>query len=277
MDIVKFCKKEHNIQLGCHTIQLGSFDYYRNLDPEFSIADAEEGSITYLCINNDDLVINSRQLNAIMGGGAKLTDKDSPNPHSSIGQVRIKMDGSELVGQPDGTVKIKPGKIETEVSYPNSYIFCCSILEEGVKPDPKLVSNDYNSFYKISSSKTQEFANTICGLIAQNILIRDIKLDDERIKESHLFTLGQAPNVKCMHGPVDYINDKTVHLSDAADFDDNNWVKIFYQSMFKKDIKYIDDKEYRFVFFIEHPIHKFLPVTNIPKILDLNPIANMLG
>lgn len=243
MDIVKFCKEEHNIKLGCHTLQLGTFDYYRNLDPEFSIADAKEGSINYLCINNDHLVINSKQFNAITGGGIKLTDQDSPNPLESVDSVRIKMVGGEFVGQQDGTVKIKPGKVEAEVFYPNSYIFCCSLLEKGIEPDAKSVSDDYNSYYRISSSNLQEFANTTSRLIAQNLLIGDLKLENKRVLNSHVLTLGQAPNVRCIHGPVEYI----------------------------------DDKEYRFVFLIEHPVLRFLPVVSKPKILEVNPIATMLG
>lgn len=277
MDIVKFCKEEHNIKLGCHTLQLGTFDHYRNLDPEFSIADAEEGSISYLCSNNDDLVINSRQFNAITGGGVKITDKDSPNPPEALDAVRIRMDGGEYVGQPDGTVKIKPGKIEAEVFYPNSYIFCCSILEKGIEPNPKSVSAEYDSYYKISSSKLQEFVNTTCRLIAQNLLIGDLKFENEKILKSHILTLGQPPNVRCIHGPVEYTDEKTVNLSSPEDFDTNNWMKIFFQSMFKKGSKYKDDGEYRFVFLIEHPVHRFLPVVSNPKIIEVNPIASMLG
>ena len=277
MDIIKYCKEEHNIQLGCHTLQLGTFDYYRNLDPEFSIADAEEGSIKYFCNSDNDLVINSRQFNAITGGGAKITDKDSPNPPSSVDAVKIKMQGGEYVGQPDGTVKIKPGEVETEVFYPNSYVFCCSILDAGVEPDPKSVSDEYNSFYKIKSSKINEFANSICQLIAQNILIGDLKLESEKILDSHILSFGQTPIVKCIHGPVKYTDDKTVILSSPEDFDEHNWMKIFFQSMLKKDSKYFNDKEYRFVFIIEHPVHRFLPVLSKPKILDLNPITSMLG
>lgn len=134
MKIIKFCKKEHNIVSGCPTLQLGTFDYYRNLDPKFSIADVEEGSIKYECLADDDLRINSRQFNAITGGAAKLTDSDSPNPPPSVSSVNIKMNGSELIGQPDGTTLIKPGQIETEVFYPNCYIFCCSIIEDDVTP-----------------------------------------------------------------------------------------------------------------------------------------------
>jgi len=276
MEIIKFCKEEHNIRNGCHTLQLGTFDYYRTLDPEFSIADAEEGFIKYECKNDDALLINSRQLNAITGGGVTLTDKDSPIPPPSLSSVILKMDGSEFIIQADGTTKIKPGKVEAEVHYPNCYIFCCSINENGKAPNPKTISDEYNSYYKISSTKLQDFTNTICRLIAQNLLIGDLKLEGKRTLESHISTLGYPPNVSFRHGPVEYVKDKTIHLSTPEDFDENNWMKIFFQSMFKKDKKYQDDKEYRFVFLIEHPVHRFLPVVTRPKILELNPIYNLL-
>ena len=44
MKLIKFCKEEHNLTKGCLTIQLGTLEYYRKLDPEFNkIADELEG------------------------------------------------------------------------------------------------------------------------------------------------------------------------------------------------------------------------------------------
>ena len=40
---VKFFRPEHNTLNRSHTIRFGTLDYYRELDPTFSIADAEEG------------------------------------------------------------------------------------------------------------------------------------------------------------------------------------------------------------------------------------------
>lgn len=44
MKLIKYCKQDHNLTKGCFTIQLGTLEYYRKLDPEFNkIADELEG------------------------------------------------------------------------------------------------------------------------------------------------------------------------------------------------------------------------------------------
>ena len=47
MNIVKYCKSEHNPLNGCSSIQLGTLKYYREMDPTFSIADDEEGLVSF--------------------------------------------------------------------------------------------------------------------------------------------------------------------------------------------------------------------------------------
>jgi len=276
MELIKYCKKEHNIKLGCPTIQLGTFDYYRNMDPNFSIADAEEGFIKYTCKAEDNLQIDSRHFNAISGGAVLLSDKDSPNPTKSLGRVNIKMNGGEYIGQEDGTTLIKPGTIESEVFYPNSYMFCCSIHDGNEEIKPEKISKDYNSHYSIPRKNIQDFANTMCNVLTQNLLIGDIKYENEKLVESHLMTLGQAPNIRCLHGPVEYVKEKTIILKEPKDFEENNWTKIFFQSMFKKHEDYRTDNEYRFVFIIEHQVHRILSVVEKPKIIKLNPIHSFI-
>lgn len=43
MRIIKFCSKSHDITTGAPTIQLGTLEYYRSLDPHF-IRDPGEGT-----------------------------------------------------------------------------------------------------------------------------------------------------------------------------------------------------------------------------------------
>lgn len=276
MEIVKYCKKQHNIKEGCPTLHLGTFDYYRNLDPNFSIADAEEGFINYFCKPTPDLVIDSKLYNNITGGAVQLIDKDSPSPAKALGAVQLNMKGGEFIGQEDGSTLIKPGEIESKVNYPNSYIFCCSIVENIEEIDPSKISKDYDSFYKIPEKNINEFGTKMCQLITQNLAIGDIKYEDEKLTKSHILTLGQTPIVKFMHGPVQYVEDKTITLSKPQDFEEHSWTKIYFESMFKKDKKYETDKEYRFVFIIEHPVHRILPVIEKPKIITLNPLSELL-
>lgn len=56
---VKFCKEEHNIIKGCQTLHLGTLEYYRNLDPKFSIADSNEGVASTFGDKYGNKIVNS--------------------------------------------------------------------------------------------------------------------------------------------------------------------------------------------------------------------------
>ncbi|WP_324680826.1 hypothetical protein [Hymenobacter sp. GOD-10R] len=56
MELIKYCKEEHNPLLLGTTLQLGTGKYYRNMDPSFGIADPEEGFVNY---RNDELGIDA--------------------------------------------------------------------------------------------------------------------------------------------------------------------------------------------------------------------------
>ncbi len=84
--LIKYCKSEHNIRDNCNTIQLGTFDYYREMNPDFSIADPKEGFIHYKV--PEDINITAEQYNAIHGGsvaiiGAGIMEQQHPG-HSEI-------------------------------------------------------------------------------------------------------------------------------------------------------------------------------------------------
>ncbi|MCK4824660.1 hypothetical protein KA005_53405, partial [bacterium] len=42
--LIKYCKEKYNIYSGCDTVQLGTLDYYREMNPSFIISDTEEAS-----------------------------------------------------------------------------------------------------------------------------------------------------------------------------------------------------------------------------------------
>ncbi len=64
MNLVKYCNSDHNPLNGCRTLQLGTAEFYRNMDASRPIADAQEGHITYLGVN----YANGMGLGAIVSG-----------------------------------------------------------------------------------------------------------------------------------------------------------------------------------------------------------------
>ena len=147
---------------------------------------------------------------------------------------------------------------------------------ESDDPDPTSVSTDYDSYYQIPRQSINDFANTLVDLVKSNIRLRDICLENERIANSHISTLGLPFNVQCLHGPVEYKDQKEVLLESVQDFDENSWFQIFFKSMFWKDASFLSDREYRFIMVLEHPVHIFLPVKEAPKLLQLNRIRSFI-
>ncbi len=43
--LIKYCEEKYNIYSGCDTVQLGTLDYYREMDPSFIISDPKEGTL----------------------------------------------------------------------------------------------------------------------------------------------------------------------------------------------------------------------------------------
>lgn len=72
--IIKYCESQYNVANTSNTLQLGTFDYYREKDPSFSIADAKEGYIHYLGPENP-ITIDATQLNSSWVGHFKLMIK----------------------------------------------------------------------------------------------------------------------------------------------------------------------------------------------------------
>lgn len=133
--IFKYCKKEYNITKGCNTLQLGTLEYYRDLDPSFSIADLNEGIL-----------------------GAKTTN----------GPVVFEQGEALGTGFGNGTYKGKLTiKKSLNISAPNVYIFSATLNSENE------FWSEYNSFYIIND--LNEFCERIVYLLRKVFTLDDLK------------------------------------------------------------------------------------------------------
>lgn len=278
MKIVKFCKDEHNLAKGCNTLQLGTFQYYRDLDPSFSIADEKEGYIHYLG-PKDKITIGAEELNSITGGVMTVSDATKSHqkvPFKNPGAAQIEMTGHSFEFREDGTmVATLDGKLEVKLHYPNCYIFCASILDDDQKPDPKKISKDYDSCYEISQKGLNTFIQTITRSLTEQLSLSDVKIEGA-LAESPLLGFRQQFQIICRHRPVTYVPEKEIRLNTPEDFTRNRFYEIYVDSMFKKHESYSNDREYRFIFFLHHPVFDFLSVHKEPKILKMKPISDQI-
>jgi len=278
MRLIKYCELEFNIAIVCKTLQLGTFDYYRELDPEFSIADATEGFILYRGPTSP-ITVGANALNSISGGAVRVNDATnfkSPPPPSVPGAVEFKVANSEWVFTEEG-LKAKVGPdLEVRLRYPNSYMFCVSQIEDHETPEPTSVSASYDSHYFISkNADVGEFVGFVTKALCDQLTLDDLDLSGkENIPYSQLSLPVEAV---VLHNTVEYVVDKTIRLTCEADFTLNRYTEIYFSSMFRKPDCYIKNAEYRFVILLKHPTLGILSVKKQPKLLQLMPISSTVS
>ena len=275
--IIKFCKSEHNIASGCNTLQLGTFDYYREMDPDFSIADSKEGFIQYLG-PEEPITINAEQLNSITGGVLQVNDKTTAGKqtYTHPGGTHIEMSGHEIIFD-NGVMRANlDGKLDVKLFYPNAYLFCTSLVDDGQEPDPTAVSEEYDSYYEIQIKTIDEFVKSVTSMLVSQLTLDDLKLE-KALSNFPIAGLRQPFRVICIHRAVEYVPEKDIRLNNPDDFTANRFNEIYRDSIFKKHDSHAEHKEYRFAFFLVHPMLGFFSAKSEPKLIDLKPISGFVA
>ena len=271
--LIKYCKSEHNIQGSCNTIQLGTFDYYREMNPKFSIADAKEGFIHYKV--SEDIDVTAEQYNAFLGSAVAIKGPGIMEQQKHPGGSKIRMQGGGVVFDGEKTKATVGAGSEVELYYPNSYMFCSSIYSNGDEKEPKIVSEEYDSYYQIDRNSINSFATSIATLLEQQLKLGDFKIENQ-LKSESVNHLRSGFKVTWIARPVEYIQEKEIYLKSKEDFDLNKYYEIYFDSMFKKGIDYASDMEFRILFFVQSPTLGIQSMNKSPKILELNPIKQHL-
>lgn len=278
MRLVKYCKSGHNIATGCKTLQLGTFDYYREADPTWSIADTSEGFILYRGPTTP-ITIGASALNAVSGGAIHITDSttihDQP-PVRAPGSIYFKDANSNYVFTPEGLKATIGPDLEVRLCYPNSYIFCVACLSDGEAPNPPSVSAEYDSYYYLSkSANITTFISYVTKALCDQLVVGDLNLDG--LRDVPYSQLSLPIEAIVLHNMVTYVADKTIRLNTEEDFTKNRYTDIYFESMFRKPAGYSVNAEYRFVFLLKHPVLGILPMKKSPKLLQLMPIAEAIS
>lgn len=210
-----------------------------------------------------------------MGGALQVNDKMTAGTAipSHPGGTHIKLTGHKMIFDDNGVFRAElDGDLDVKLFYPNAYLFCTSIIEDGEELDPKKVSKDYDSWYEIKTKTIGDYIGHISNLLMSQLTLDDFKLD-KALDKFPISGLKQQFQIMCVHQEVKYVDEKEIRLNDPNDFTENRFHEIYHESIFKKDKKYSTDREYRFAFFFVHPVLGFLSVKTEPKILDLKPIS----
>jgi hypothetical protein len=241
--LVKYCKPEHSLLNGCRTLRLGTLQYYRELDPTFQpTADSAEGRDT---IKVDSLKMETAEPDAKAAVSGVLPDM----PYIHVQNIPINL------------------------TFPNSYIFCCSILSKCNREEHAARFNsEYTSYYEISD--VLEFVRRIAQMLQSTITIHHFS---EPVREK----LGQLPiqdwgvTVGWYFNPVRYVSDKIAYINDGVMKHYVDEIPLQFRSVFVKPQKYEEDHEFRILFLIQHPKIGVLAVQKAPVDLPVLPVTEV--
>ncbi len=244
-NLVKFCRPEHNILDRCHTIRFGTLDYYRELDPAFSIADAEEGRETT---------------------GIVTVDSDNASPEA---KKRL-----PILRNPNVTIQYSK-VINTS---PNCWIWCCSLVPQGSHDEMlatkgKEFDDGYTSWYGITNRF--RFAESLNELLANSMAVNGVL--GESVKDLlQEFTIREMSEIRVAysHNVVEYTEEKldTIDKGQVKNYSNLN-MPPFLRPIFFKPKTFAQNSEYRFAFWLHHPLRGVIPVRKDPIDLPILPIS----
>ena len=243
--LVKYCKKIHNLKLGSPTIQLGSLNYYRDLDPNFSIADQTEGHESTFIGNFDSRAakedVKTHLRNVFQGNGHIIMEN-----------------------------------CVSEVHFPNSLIYCVSFdagtnnyLEEARKFD-----HSYDSYYLIGN--IDAFAHKLALIVLENFKVS--WFDENCSTQFEQFSVADYKEIGLQldHKKITYVPKKHEIIVDSKLTQRPENLNQLDRIVFTKEEKFLGDLEYRLLYTFVHPRYGVIPVRKEPVILPISPILREL-
>jgi len=224
-------------------VRLGTLEYYRGLDQTFQpIADPTEGLET---VNIDSLKMEI----ATPDAKAAISGVFSDMPYIHVQNMQL------------------------NVTFPNSYIFCCSVLSKCNREEHAArFDRKYTATYEISD--VLEFVQRLARMLQSTISIHHFS---EATREK----LGQLPiqdwgiSVGWHFQPVRYVPEKASEISDGVMKHYVDEIPQQLRSVFVKPQKYELDHEFRILFLIQHPKLGILSVAKEPVNLTMMPVSEV--
>ena len=227
--IYKYCKAEHNVATGCRTIQLGTLDYYANLDPKSPSADRSEGNRekrgsagVYSGEHISPLTPQSAKLKA--GSGNNITVTDS---------------------------------IDIRAKETNGYIFSSSIDPANSASFP-----DYNSCFSIDDPELAALA--IADLLSLQLSVGDLTEGYSSVSEFFIIQ-HEHRKVNYLDEDAFHFTDRTVVKAIENDRNDIAFTK----PKKRGDKSYEREREYRLCFWVFDSKGKQQSVKKEPKLLTI--------
>lgn len=247
--LIKYCSSKNNVAIGAASIQLGTLEYYRTMDPNFAIADADEGTHTVTFREGVEIHVTNDVSERLFGGA---------------------------IGGDDLTMTANPGA-KFVVTVNNVYIFCVSLTPPDESPSldqAALFDPTYDSFWEITDRTS--FRDTIGNALA-NTLTLDCLSDRSKMAVESLPIANLSLQVLMTDGPVDYVVKREHRIENSEDVESTPQYKdALSRAVFRKEKRDEHQREHRFIFAVQHPKLGMLSVRPDPILIPLNRLHNMI-
>lgn len=245
MKLIKYCNSKYHPK-NCDTLQVGTLDYYRNHDNKF-ISDPSEATIENLRIHNtstDKIDFTTEEINwisnrkgiIVLGRNDRICCSIFPNNNELLDNNQVGL------------------YFNNKINIPNSYIFCCSQVEEPCEKQMRDLG--YDSWYEIKYPKvffgilTQEILNNANIIKPNNFELRYSTISD-------LINYGPMKNIK-INSKIDLIKFILYRKSEVSDLN--------------QDIMYWKNTEFRHSILF-HNTNSIIPIPVEPRPLLINNIS----
>jgi len=260
--LIKFCKKEHNIHSGA-ALRIGTLYDYRHIEnPE--IRDAEEGKYTFLIDFPEEITLDRRWSNLLLQGAVGFGGSDD-TPRFA-GSMNASIENLYIVEQRGENVVVRDTRIRIEREVPNCFMFCMSLMSAATKP-----FDGYDDKWIIPFQQVQSFANTLAGLFFEQI---PLACFEGSITKALTPKTASMLSLNIQHRPVIY-EDRHLVITEQNRPSYDRLIEVLSNMAFTKPRKFEAEQEYRFVFELNNGRRLFQPAEN-HFMIQPNPFKNLI-
>lgn len=262
MQLVKFCKPEHNIHRGAK-LQIGTLHGYRIIEnPE--LRDEAEGKYEFTIDFPEEIALDRKWINLLFQGSIAFGNTDDiprfPGTFSThVEKLHLVRQNANNVILKDTTVKINRG-------ISDCLVFCMSLLPN---VETKLFEQ-YEDHWSFPANKANTFSMRLANLIFNQAKLSSF---DDSISASHSPGSINKLNLSVRHREVIY-RERHLIITEHNRPTFEEMIEILSNIPFVKPPEpFSKEKEYRFVFELQDEQMVFSP--KMPILLTLNPLIEL--
>jgi hypothetical protein len=263
MQLVKFCKPEHNIHRGAK-LRIGTLHEYRTIEnPE--LQDEAEGKYEFTIDFPEEIELDRKWINLLFQGSIAFGNTDD-NPRFP-GEFSTHVEKLNLVRQNANSVVLKDTTVKIHRGIHDCLVFCMSLLPN---VEAKLF-DQYQDNWTFPEGKANTFAVRLAHLIMNQAKLANF---DDSISASHSPNSIKNLLLNVRHRKVIY---RERHLiitkHNMPSFDEMIETLLNIQFM-KPPEPFSKEQEYRFVFELTDEQGRIFP-PKAPILLTLNPLIEL--